>query len=191
MAKENLNVCVIGGSAGSLEVMLDFLPMVETPCCAMVIIIHRRLGDDMLLEELLGSRVPFPVCEVNDKTPLEKGKAYIAPSDYHLLFEKDGSLSLDISEKVLYSRPSIDVAFLSAADAFAKRTRGILLSGANQDGAEGLEAIRKAGGITAVQDPLEAIFPTMPKAALEIDDGHHILTVNEMADFVKDWPEKD
>ena len=191
MAKEDLKVCVIGGSAGSLEVMLEFLPMVQEPCCALVIVIHRRLGDDMLLEELLESRVPFAVCEVNDKTPLENGKAYIAPADYHLLFEKDGSLSLDISEKVLYSRPSIDVAFFSAAEAFESRTRGLLLSGANHDGAAGLSAIRKAGGVTAVQNLTEAIFPAMPKAALDMDSQHQILTVNEMADFVKDWPEKD
>ncbi len=183
MAKDELRVCVIGGSAGSLEVLLDFLPAV-TPDCALVVVLHRRLGDDMMLEELIASRVGFPVPEVNDKTPLENGKAYIAPADYHLLFENDGVLSLDISEKVFYSRPSIDVAFTSAAEAFGANTRGLLLSGANQDGAFGLHAIRLAGGLTAVQDPACAIFPAMPKYALEACADHERLKPSEMADFL-------
>lgn len=190
MAKDELKVCVIGGSAGSLEVLLDFLPAVKLDC-ALVIVLHRRLGDDMMLEELIASRVGFPVLEVNDKTALENGKAYIAPADYHLLFETNGLLSLDISEKVFYSRPSIDVAFTSAAEAFGPNTSGILLSGANQDGALGLNVIRLSGGATAVQDPACAIFPAMPNYALETCADHERLTPSEMADFLSAHAKKD
>lgn len=187
MAENDLKhcICLLGGSAGSLEVLLDFLPQVSSLSCALVIVLHRRGTDDELLEELFSLRLPFPVCEVNDKTPLEPGKVYIAPADYHLLFEKDYTLSLDVSEKVNFSRPSIDVSFLSAADAFGGKIRALILSGANADGTEGLAAIKAAGGLTAVQDPGSAIVNIMPSNAINYVDPDYIIKPEEMPEFIE------
>src|SRR5688572_30214912 len=130
--KVNYRVVVIGGSAGSLDVLLRLLKRLSgTPKYALVVVLHRKSGEDMTLEELVGLKTAMPVTEVEDKTPLKPGAIYIAPADYHLLFEKDGTLSLDISEKVNYSRPSIDVTLESAAEAYGKELLAILLSGAN------------------------------------------------------------
>src|SRR5690606_31035075 len=120
------------------------------------------------------------VCEINDKTKLKSGKVYIAPADYHLLFEKDYTLSLDVSEKINYSRPSLDVSFSSAADAFGDKVIALLLSGANTDGTQGLAAVAERGGIVAVQAPETAIMSAMPKNALTTVKPHYVLTPNEM-----------
>ena len=164
---KNFTVVVIGGSAGSLDVLMKVIPQIkETPNYAMIVVLHRKSTEDTLLEDLFSARAAIPVKTVEDKTPIRPGNIYVAPSDYHLLLEKNDSLSLDISEKVNYSRPSIDVTFESAAEAYGGRVVGILLSGANADGTEGLIAIKAAGGITIVQDPESAEMPYMPQNAI-------------------------
>jgi two-component system chemotaxis response regulator CheB len=95
------------------------------------------------------------VKEIEDKTLLKAGRIHVAPADYHLLFEKDQSLALDVSEKVQYSRPSIDIAFESAAEAFGQKVIAVLLSGANSDGTDGLLAVKKQGGIVVIQSPVD------------------------------------
>ena len=156
---------IIGGSAGSLDILLKVLPFVDKLTVALVIVLHRKSSDDSLLEELIAKKSAFPVVEVEDKIGLSPGFIYVAPSDYHLLFEKNFLLSLDISEKVNFSRPSIDVSFESAAEVFGPMLTGILLSGANSDGTEGLKTIKNHGGITVVQDPETAEIPFMPNHA--------------------------
>jgi two-component system chemotaxis response regulator CheB len=177
---------VIGGSAGSLEVLLQLLPALDTNWpLSMIIVLHRKNDSDSLLTELLATRTKLSVKEAEEKDVLMPGVIYITPSDYHLLIEHDYSLTLDDSEKVNYSRPSIDVTFTSAAEVFGDRLYCILLSGANMDGAEGLATARELGAFTAVQDPEEAEVSFMPRNALNSTAVDRVLTMEEMITFVK------
>lgn len=180
----NCKVLIIGGSAGSLDVLLKILPPLGIPSFSIVIVLHRKNTDDTTLEELIAVKSKIPVKEVEDKTLLLPGFIYIAPSDYHLLFEKNDLLSLDTSEKINYSRPSIDVAFESASDIYGPSLIGILLSGANADGTDGLIAIKKAGGTIVVQKPETADMPFMPNNALLHTTPDHILDVSELLKFI-------
>jgi two-component system chemotaxis response regulator CheB len=164
---KDCRLLIIGGSAGSLEVLLKILPHITVIPFALVIVLHRKSAEDSTLEELIAIKTVLPVVEVEDKTALVPGSIHIAPSDYHLLFENDGTLSLDISEKVNYSRPSIDVSFESAARVYGASLAAVLLSGANADGTKGLIAVKNAGGTTIVQDPGTAEMPFMPRNAVE------------------------
>ena len=160
-------VVVIGGSAGALEALFQLLPLFKKDLdFSLVVVLHRKGSDDGALEALLSIKTRLRVKEVEDKDILKEGTLHLAPGDYHLLFEKDGHLSLDFSEKVAYSRPSIDVAFASAAEAFGNKVIGVLLSGANNDGVSGLAMIREKGGMVLVQDPALAGMPVMPQAAI-------------------------
>ena len=118
--------------------------------------------------------------EVGDKDKIENNTIYIAPANYHTLIESETQFSLDVSESVWYSKPSIDVTFESAADVFKNNCTAILLSGANQDGANGLLKLRQAGSLTIVQDPAEAEMDDMPNAALHINAADYILNTNEI-----------
>ena len=179
-------ILVIGGSAGSLEVVLHVLPRItaEPSKFAIVIIMHRKSGEDTILEDLIAVKTAIPVQLVEDKTEFRPGFVYIAPSDYHMLFEKNDTLSLDTSEKVNFSRPSIDVSFESAADVHGANVTGILLSGANSDGTEGLKAIKQAGGTTIVQDPETAEMPFMPNFAINNTTPDHVLTPEGIVAFI-------
>lgn len=179
------NVLLIGGSAGSLDVLLKILPELYSISYAMVIVVHRKTAEDSTLEELIGLKANIPVREVEDKTPLLPGSIYIAPSDYHLLFENNGMLSLDVSEKVNYSRPSIDVAFESAAEVYGSSLTAILLSGSNADGTDGLTAIKQSGGTTVAQKPESAGMPFMPQNAITKITPDYVLDVGELVVFVK------
>lgn len=179
-------VIVIGGSAGSLDVLLEVLPNL-TPLhrVAIVIVLHRRNSDDHILEELLRMKSRMSVVEIEDKTQLSPGNLYVAPADYHLLFEESSCFSLDVSEKIHYSRPSIDVAFESAAFALKDRLVAILLSGANADGANGLLSVKKENGIAIVQSPETAEVPYMPQSALNSSTNiDHILSPSEITAFI-------
>lgn len=182
----NCKMVIIGGSAGSLDVLLKIIPKLKAiPSFALVIVLHRKSGEDATLEELIAVKTPIPVMEVEDKVLLESGYIYIAPADYHLLFEKNGELSLDISEKVHYSRPSIDVSFESAADAYGPAVTAILLSGANADGTEGLKAVKEAGGTTIAQKPETAEVPYMPANAIEHMQPGHTLDAEGILAFIR------
>lgn len=132
-----------------------------------VLIFHRKEAEDSTLKDILAYKSELKVKEVEDKDPILKHHIYIAPADYHLLLEKDMTFSLDISEKINFSRPSIDVTFESAADAFGKSVIGLLLSGANADGVNGLKTIQERGGKIAAQDPKSAEVPYMPQQAVD------------------------
>jgi len=179
------SVVIIGGSAGSLNAILRILPDVPVlNSFALVIVVHRRSTDDLTLEELLKLKTKITVKAVEDKMPLLPGFIYIAPSNYHLLFEKDDFLALDTSEKVNYSRPSIDVSFESAAEIYGDRLVGILLSGSNSDGTDGLRAIHNAGGLIIVQDPASADMPFMPNNAIINTTPDFILDVEGILKFI-------
>lgn len=162
------DLIVIGGSAGSLEVLLQIIPQLPKSFhAAMVLVLHRKGVNEAVLSQLLERRGALEVRDIEEKDMLVPGTIYICPGDYHVLFESDGSLSLDDSERVWYSRPSIDVAFESAAIVYGSRLSCILLSGANSDGAEGMLFARSQGAYTIAQTPESAELKVMPKAAIE------------------------
>lgn len=171
MAQTNVGrLLVIGGSAGSLEPLLQIIAAIPVhTTAAIVVVVHRKAGSDSILRDLLAAKTSLQVKEVEDKEPLLPAHIYLAPPDYHLLFENKQCFALDASEKVHYSRPSIDVTFESAAAVFGTAVIGVLLSGANADGAEGMAAIKKAGGHTLAQDPATAEVYYMPQQAILLD----------------------
>ncbi|GHB87107.1 chemotaxis protein CheB [Persicitalea jodogahamensis] len=180
-ALNQLRYLVIGGSAGSLEVILDLVTHLPAlPHAVVILVVHRKKDNDSILVDLLSYRTKLPVREVEDKETISPDTIYLAPPDYHLLIERADLFSLDISEKVHFSRPSIDVTFESVAEAFGDRVIGILLSGANADGAVGMAKIRKAGGYTIVQDPATADVGYMPQQALDLTPVDSILPAAEI-----------
>jgi two-component system, chemotaxis family, protein-glutamate methylesterase/glutaminase len=177
----------IGGSAGSLEVILNLISSLPgSPNAIFIIIVHRKKDNDSILADLIATRTTLPVQEVEDKDAIVTGTIYLAPPDYHLLLERENLFSLDSSEKVHYSRPSIDITFESVAETFGTRAIGILLSGANADGAAGLAAIKKVGGYTIVQDPATADVDYMPRQAIQLTPIDRILSANQMVRFLHD-----
>ena len=182
---KNCKALVIGGSAGSLDVLLKVLPEIN-PLLSypIIIVIHRKPGNDSMLAELLKTKTDLPVKEIEEKDKIIHPFIYIAPPNYHLLIENHLTFSLDASEKVNFSRPSIDVTFESASEIFGENLVCLLLSGANSDGTIGLEKVTKNGGTAAIQNIESAIVPYMPEYALEhvlIDD---ILTPKEMVNYI-------
>ncbi|HTE08561.1 MAG TPA: chemotaxis protein CheB [Flavitalea sp.] len=179
--KTEFGIIVIGGSAGSLEPVLTILEALKPSRFAIVLILHRKPSNDSVLAKVLSGRSAYPVREAEEKEKLQAGVVYVAPADYHLLFEKDGTISLDDSEKVNFSRPSIDVSFDSAADAYGSRLIGILLSGGNTDGAKGMKKIKREGGYCIVQDPNSATVAVMPGHAINETEVNQILNAGEIA----------
>ena len=176
---------IIGGSAGSLDVLLKVLPQLSPDLSfPIIIVIHRKHGAESLLPELLSGRTALKVKEIDEKEPLTAGTIYIAPSDYHTLIEQDHTFSLDYSEKINYSRPAIDATFQTAAEVYQDKLVCILLSGSNSDGTDGLKNVKMWGGITVIQDPASAQVAYMPEQAslhVKID---YILSIEHMADFI-------
>jgi len=176
---------IIGGSAGSLDVLLEIFPALRNDIgFPIVLVIHRKASNESLLTDLLKSRTTLEVSEAEEKEFLSPGKVFIAPADYHMLIENDQSISLDYSEKVNYSRPSIDVTFQSAAEVFGEKLVCILLSGSNADGVEGLKSVNNFGGKVVIQNPNTAIMPYMPQQAVQNVKPHVILDSHDMADYI-------
>ncbi|MBU1039964.1 MAG: chemotaxis protein CheB [Proteobacteria bacterium] len=159
---------VLGGSAGSLKVLLELLPRLpgDFPW-PLLAVIHLHPRQEGRFVTLLDQRSLLSVKEAEDKETPAPGHVYFAPADYHLQMEPDQTLSLSAEERVRFSRPSIDVLFDSAAQACRSRLVGVLLSGAGNDGTEGLCRISEQGGLTVIQDPAQAEHPAMPQAALD------------------------
>ena len=178
-------VIAIGASWGGMSavgVLLDGLPAEVEP--ALVVALHRGAGSQRgALEGFLQRHVARPVSEPDDKEPIEPRRIYLAPADYHLLVE-NGHFALSIDERVQFARPSIDVLFESVAAAYADRAIGIVLTGANEDGARGLAAIKAAGGVAIVQDPGTATRRTMPDAAIAAAEADAILPLEEIPKFL-------
>jgi two-component system, chemotaxis family, protein-glutamate methylesterase/glutaminase len=169
ISNRRYELLVIGGSAGSLAMVLQVLPFLKKEMnIAVIIIFHRKQSDDdTLIVNMLSSRTEFFVKEADDKDEIVPGTIYIAPSDYHVLIEKNKMLTLDASEKINFSRPSIDVSFESAADVYGSKLACMLLSGANADGVQGLKTAKDLGALIIVQDPASAEMPYMPREAIE------------------------
>lgn len=180
---------VIGGSSGAIDALNALVPALPARLCAAVIVVlHLPRDRRSLLVDIFRERCALPVLEAEDQLWIQPGHLYFAPPDYHLLVDQGPRLALSVGAPVYFSRPSIDVLFESAADSYGDRLMGILLSGANEDGAQGLVAIHAAGGRTVVQAPSSAAMPTMPNAALArlaVDDA---LTPDEIAAMLSQLP---
>ncbi|MGV4413473.1 chemotaxis protein CheB [Chryseobacterium sp. T1] len=178
----NIELVIIGGSAGSLQVILDMIKKLDNNLSfSILLVLHRKAKTSSVLPVLLQQFSPIEVIEIEDKTDFEKNKIYIVPADYHLLFDNKLKMSLDVSEKINYSRPSIDVSFQSAARIFRDALVGILLSGANADGVEGLDYIYKNGGLVWIQNPETAEVEYMPRHALDAVTYHSVFNSEELA----------
>ena len=171
-----VDAIVVGASAGGVEALLtifaDLGPDFSLP---IIVVLHVPDERRNQLVDVFGRRLGIAVKEATDKQPIEPGTVYFAPPGYHLSVERDHSFSLSQEARVHYSRPSIDYLFESAADVYQQRLAAILLTGANQDGAQGLEMVQREGGITIIQNPDEALVPTMPQAALSRIKPDYIL----------------
>lgn len=162
-----IEAVVIGASAGGVNALLEILPALSQHYpCPIVTVLHVLKGRPNQLAEVFQQRLQMAVREAGDKDELLPATLYFAPPGYHLLVEADRIFSLSCDPPIYFARPAIDATMESAADAYGERLLGILLTGANMDGAEGLAAIGKAGGLTVVQDPEEAQVPIMPKEAI-------------------------
>ena len=178
---------VIGASAGALDVLSNLLPGLPADYrLPILIVVHMPPDKTSLFAQLLRARCAIRVREAEDKEPIEPGVAYFAPPDYHLLVEQDKRLSLSDDEPVLFSRPSIDVLFESAADAYGDGLIGVVLTGANSDGANGLKAVVEAGGVAVVQSPGSAYAVAMPEAAIATCPDARVLPVNEIAVYLRE-----
>lgn len=172
---------VVGASAGGVEALLRIFSGIRTGF-SLPIITVLHLPDDRRsqLVHVFGSRLRLPVKEADDKEPVRPGTLYFASAGYHLSVEADRSFSLSQEDRVFYSRPSIDILFESAACAYGPALAGILLTGANNDGAQGLAQIASQGAMTVVQDPAQAQARTMPDAALALHSPDYLLPLNDI-----------
>ena len=171
-------IAVVGTSWGGLAALRALVSALPKDLTMPVVLIqHRHKHSDNALSRFLQDRTELRVCEVEDKTPIEPGTVYVAPADYHLLVEPQ-YFTLSVEEPIRYSRPSIDLTFSSAADTFGAKVIGVVLTGANADGAEGLRRIAERGGLALVQEPVTAESPTMPAAALKAVPKARVMTIS-------------
>ena len=177
-------IVVIGTSTGGLAALQVLLPgLAEEHDCAVVVVQHRGKDPGSHLCSFLQKSSRLPVGEPEDKEPILPGRVYLAPRDYHLLIEK-GNFALSVEAPVSFARPSIDVLFESAADSYGERVVGVILTGANGDGARGLARIKAAGGVALVQEPSTAQARAMPEAAIAATRVDRILPLGEVAPFL-------
>jgi len=185
-AARRIEAVVIGASAGGFDALLAILKGLPAGfAMPIVVVLHLPESHESRLAELFGYRLALRAREARDKETLEPGVLYFAPSGYHLSIETDRSFSLSCEERISYARPSIDVLFASAADAYGKSLAAVLLTGANYDGANGLAGIRIAGGLTIVQDPATAEVATMPEAAIRRMTPDLILPLAEIHSLLR------
>jgi two-component system, chemotaxis family, protein-glutamate methylesterase/glutaminase len=187
MSETNVEAIVIGASAGAVDALAEILP--EFPkhfSLPVIVVVHLREDRDSALVDLFRRRCVVDVWEAEDKMPVAAGAVYFAPPDYHLLVDAERWFALSVDPPVHYSRPSIDVLFQSAADAFGRGLVGVVLTGANSDGAQGLRSIVDAGGIALVQDPAEAYAPRMPQAAMDACLEASRLPLAQIASYLRE-----
>ena len=185
MSADRIEAIVIGASAGAIQALSRILPTLPADYpIPVLVVVHIPADRSDLLAPLFQAKCRVAVKEAEDKEPILPGFVYFGPSDYHLLVEANRTLSLSADEPVLYSRPSIDVLFESAADAYGAGVVGIILTGANEDGAAGLRAVAGAGGAALVEDPVAAFAPAMPSAALELCAEARSLSLDEIAAYL-------
>ncbi len=182
-AERGIEAIVMGASAGAVEALLEILPKLpESFPIPILLVVHLPADKDSVLSQLLDDHCLLKVREAEDKEPILPEHIYLAPPDYHLLVEQDHRMSLSSEEPVRYSRPSIDVLFETAADAFGDRLVGVVLTGANDDGSRGLARIVASGGVAIVQNPAHANATAMPSAAIKRCPEASILELPQIAE---------
>ncbi|MDB6141850.1 MAG: chemotaxis protein CheB [Pseudomonas sp.] len=180
-----VDAIVVGASAGGVEALMTIFKALRSGFGLPIIaVLHLPDERRSRLAEVFRQHLRIPVKEVDDKETVVPGTLYFAAAGYHLSVEDDFSLSLSLEERVHYSRPSIDILFESAADAYGSRLAGFLLTGASEDGARGLARIKQGGGLTVVQDPDSAQVSTMPQAALALRTPDYVLSLNDIGQLL-------
>jgi two-component system chemotaxis response regulator CheB len=180
-------IVVVGTSWGGLAAVRELVGALPAGFGMGLAIVQHRHRDSELLARVVQRYTPLRVCEIEDKQPIEAGTIFIAPPDYHMLIER-GFFGLSVDAPVRYSRPSIDVSLTTAADAYGHRAVGVVLTGANADGAEGLRRIADAGGLPVVQDPATAEVGIMPAAALDAVPTARVFPIDKIGPFLATLP---
>jgi two-component system, chemotaxis family, protein-glutamate methylesterase/glutaminase len=191
MNKYNLNnnfkAVVIGGSAGSFQGMVKILSQLPKGFPLPIIMcLHRLKHVRNGFVEALSIKSVVQVTEPHDKENIKKGGVYLAPANYHMSVELGNYFALSTEEMINNSRPAIDITLGTCGFVYKEKLIGILLSGANRDGALGMKSIHEKGGLTIVQEPSECMIDTMPKAALAVTKIDHVLRVDQIVDFLKE-----
>ena len=178
---------VLGVSAGGLTALTRILSVLPVNYTLPVIVVQHRSRDErFLLEEVLQAKCKIRIRQAEEKEPVKAGSVYIAPPDYHLLIEQNGTFSLSYDALVKYSRPSIDVLFETAAEVYTDKLLAIILTGANNDGSRGMEAISRRGGTTIAQQPATAEYPDMPAAAIKTGCIQKIMDLDSIKKYLLD-----
>jgi two-component system chemotaxis response regulator CheB len=178
-------IIVIGTSLGGLNALTELLRRLPATLPVPIVVVqHRGSGDEGVLVDLLNQTSKLKVVDAEDKMPIQPGYVYLAPPDYHLLIEEDGTLALSTDSHVRSARPSIDVLFESAAQAFGPQVIAVVLTGASADGADGLRCIKEKGGLAVVEDPSTAECAIMPAAALAAAPIASVLPLPRIADYL-------
>jgi two-component system, chemotaxis family, protein-glutamate methylesterase/glutaminase len=176
---------IIGGSAGSFQVVTRILSSLSDKFPIPVLLcLHRLKHVRSGFVEALSLKSNIPIEEPNDKDQLKPGRAYLAPANYHMFIELANRIALSTDDPVNHSRPSIDLSFISAANAYRDKLIGIILSGANRDGALGLKVVGERGGITIVQDPKECEVKTMTESAMQLAKVDYVYSTEEIIRFI-------
>jgi len=181
----NYKALIIGGSAGSFQVIVYILSHLPKDFPMPIFLsLHRLKHVRTGFVEALSIKSNIKIVEPNDNELPKNGIAYLAPANYHMLINIDKRISLSISKQINHSRPSIDLSFQTAAEVYKNKIVGVILSGANKDGAKGLQEISKYKGCTVIQDPNDAQISTMPNAVLDLFNPDKILKIKELSDFI-------
>ena len=176
---------VIGGSAGSFRLIIQMLEVLpENISMPVFLCLHRLKQVRRGFEETLAKISRLPLSEPSDKERIWGGYLYLAPANYHMLIENKKMIALSIDDPIQYSRPSIDICFATAAEVYKQGLLAILLSGANQDGTQGIAAVKRRGGYAIVQDPADCEIATMCESAIKLTIPDQILTLPEIIEFV-------
>jgi two-component system chemotaxis response regulator CheB len=176
---------MIGGSAGSFQVVTNILSQLPKNLNMPVFLcLHRLKHVRSGFVEALSIKSSIPVIEPFDKETIKAGRAYLAPANYHMYIELGNRIALSTEEPVHHSRPSIDLAFITAAQAYREKLVGVILSGANRDGAYGIKKVSEFGGLTIVQDPEDCEVKTMTEASLNLINANYVLSSEKIANFL-------
>jgi len=179
---------VLGVSAGGFHALSAIVPeFPESYSLPVIVVQHMGEANDEFLARYLNSHSAVLVKEAGDKEAIQSGTVYLAPSGYHLLIEEDRSFSLSVDPRVNYARPSIDVLFNSAADVYQGSLIGVILTGANSDGSQGLRNIKERGGLAIAQDPASAEVEFMPREAISAAQVDHVLKLDEIGPFLRQF----
>lgn len=182
---QKYDAIVIGASAGGFNALSSLLEQMPADYCVPIVVVQHRSPDSGdLLEELLQRKCHIRIKQADEKERIRVGTVYVAPPDYHLLIEADRTFSLSADSRIRYSRPSIDVLFESAALVYGPALIGIILTGANEDGARGITCIAERGGLTIAQNPDEAQFPFMVQASIDTNKINHIWSLGTIQNFL-------